>query len=246
MTAIAKALTILELAGREDSASLASLIEQTKLPRSTVVRIVGELLDRQYLERAERGRYRPGPTVRSLARASGSDDVATDRARKELRALMNATGETAHLAVYEDGSSVYVDKVDGSHPIRAYTKIGGRSPAYATATGKALLAWQEAAEIDRIAARATRYTTATHLGADAIRAEMKRVRRVGYAVNRGEWRDGVWGIAAPLLRADGSVLAAIGLSGPEQRIRPRIAGYAALVRDHAARISGAAVGGGRR
>jgi DNA-binding IclR family transcriptional regulator len=237
MTAIAKALTILELSGRDDSASIAELIEATGLPRSTVVRIVGELMDRQFLERADRGRYRPGPMVRALARSSNSDDAINARAREQLRQVVAATGETAHYAVYEAGFSVYVDKMDGSHPIRAYTKVGGRSPAYATATGKALLAWQDGRDIRRVAAQATRFTRTTHCDLASIEAENKRIRSQGYAVNRGEWREGVWGVAAPVFGSDGSVVAALGVSGPEQRIRPRVKEFAKVLTAFAARIS---------
>jgi DNA-binding IclR family transcriptional regulator len=246
MTAIAKALTVLELAGRDESTGIGEIIAATGLPRSTVVRIVGELLSRQFLERTERGRYRPGPTIRGLARASSGDDAITARARDQLKRLVAATGETAHYAVYDAGFSVYVDKVDGSHPIRSYTKIGGRSPAYATATGKALLAWQDAQEIERVAAEGVAFTRTTRVGVPAVVAEEKRVRAVGYAVNRGEWRVGVWGVAAPVFDAQGGVVAAIGISGPEQRIRPRVADYAKLVVEYAARLSLSPANGVRR
>lgn len=245
MTAIAKALTILELAGRADATSVAELVTETGLPRSTVVRIVSELMTRQFLERSERGRYRPGPAIRTLARATSGDDALTIRAHDQLKRLVAATGETAHYAVYENGSSVYIDKVDGSHPIRSYTQVGGRSPAFATATGKALLAWQEPAEIERVASAANAFTRTTRVGR-AVLTEEKRVRAVGYAVNRGEWREGVWGVAAPVFDARGAVVAALGISGPEQRIRPRVAEYAKLVVDYAGRVSLAPAQGARR
>jgi DNA-binding IclR family transcriptional regulator len=158
------------------------------------------------------------------------------RAREELKQLAAATGETAHYARYEAGFSVYIDKIDGSHPIRSYTRVGGRSPAYATATGKVLLAWQDPHEIDRVAAEATAFTRTTRVGI-AVTAEEKRVRAAGYAVNRGEWRAGVWGVAAPVFDADGAIAAALGISGPEHRVRPRVAEHAKLLVEHAARIS---------
>ncbi len=237
MTAIAKALTILEMAGGADGAGIGEIVAATGLPRSTVVRIVGELMSRQFLERAERGRYQPGPAVRALARVSSGEDALRTRARAELKRLVAVTGETAHYAVYESGFSVYVDKLDGSHPIRSYTKIGGRSPAYATATGKVLLAWQDAKEIQRVAKASEPFTATTRVGVAAVMAEEKRVRALGYAVNRGEWRVGVWGVAAPVFDEEGTVVAALGLSGPEQRIRPRVTEYAKLIVEHAARAS---------
>jgi len=237
MTAIAKALTILELAGRDDAPGIGEIIAATGLPRSTAVRIIGELMARQFLERAERGRYQPGPAIRMLARTGSGEDALLHRARDQLKSLVAITGETAHYAVYESGHSVYVDKLDGSHPIRSYTKIGGRSPAYATATGKVLLAWQDEDEIRSVAKHSEPFTRTTRVGVAAVLAEEKRVRALGYAVNRGEWRMGVWGVGAPVFDVFGNVVAAIGISGPEQRIRPRVAKIAKIVVEHARRVS---------
>jgi DNA-binding IclR family transcriptional regulator len=51
---------------------------------------------------------------------------------------------------------------------------------------------------------------------------MKKVREQGFAINRAEWRDNVWGIAAPVMDARGSVIAAIGISGPAERFRKAV------------------------
>jgi DNA-binding IclR family transcriptional regulator len=237
MTAITKALTILRLAGSDGPVGISTFMNGTGLPRSTVMRIVGELLTQGFLERADRGRYRPGPAVRELAFCSAGDSAVTDRARAELKNLVLVTAETAHYAVYDEGWSLYVDKVDGLHPVRAYTQIGGRSPAYATATGKALLAWQSQSEVERVAQTAQRFNRYTHASVEEIRKDVRTTRAKGYAVNRGEWREGVWGIAAPVFAPGGRAIAAFGLSGPESRIRPRLKEYAAAVLKHAQRIS---------
>ena len=50
--------------------------------------------------------------------------------------------------------------------------------------------------------------------------EMERIREQGYAVNRGEWRESVGGVAAPVRDPGGMVIAAIGVSGPIERLRP--------------------------
>lgn len=49
---------------------------------------------------------------------------------------------------------------------------------------------------------------------------MARVRQHGYAVNRGEWRESVGGVGAPIRDPGGRVVAAIGVSGPIGRLRP--------------------------
>ena len=60
--------------------------------------------------------------------------------------------------------AVYVEKIDGLHPVRAYTSVGDRSPAHASATGKALLAGWPEQELRRVAAAAKPYTESTHTG----------------------------------------------------------------------------------
>ena len=108
-----------------------------------------------------------------------------ESAREVLEALVGTTSETAHYAVYEGGWAVYVEKIDGVHPIRAYTTVGGRSPAYASATGKALLAWRGLSEFERVGATAERFTEATHVGAKSLLAHAQAIREAGVAVNRG-------------------------------------------------------------
>ena len=193
------------------------------------MRLLAQLVDLGFVHRLEHGRY----AVTLKVWRMGCNAVGYDGVRKHviplLTDLVRETGETAHYAVYEDGHGIYVEKVEGSHPIRAYTKIGGRSPAYASATGKALLAWRPASEIRRVGAAAEPFSKSTIVGADAVSKEAERVRADGYAVNRGEWRSGVWGIGAPVFDRLGAVIAAIGISGPRERIEPVIEPYAAIV-----------------
>jgi DNA-binding IclR family transcriptional regulator len=155
----------------------------------------------------------------------------SDAVMPVLHQLVAVTSETVHYAVYEDGYAVYVEKVDGLHPIRAYSSVGGRSPAYASATGKALLAWQTGDEIARVAATTMQLTPATHVGLVALEREMAHVRSSGHAVNRGEWREGVWGIGAPVFGRSGEVIAAVGISGPEDRIAANLDVFISAVRD---------------
>jgi DNA-binding IclR family transcriptional regulator len=154
-----------------------------------------------------------------------------------LRRLTELTEETAHYAVYDHGWAVYVEKVDGSHPVRFYTAVGGRSPAYATATGKALLAWQSEDEIRRVGEEAEGFTPTTHADAEAVVSMAAEVREQGYSINKGEWRAGVWGIAAPVFSSDGSVVAAIGISGPDNRISRDVDHFTQLVRAAASALS---------
>jgi DNA-binding IclR family transcriptional regulator len=72
--------------------------------------------------------------------------------------------------------------------------------------------------IERATANMKKFTPRTLRNLKELKQDLERVRHLGYAINRGEWRDGVCGIAAPIRDASGSVVAAVGLSGPSARI----------------------------
>jgi IclR family KDG regulon transcriptional repressor len=216
---VAKALVVLEYVALEGLTTIAQLSERSGLPRSTLHRLIETLIDQGFLCRTAHGHYRVSFKLWRIGSTAVDYDSIRENARAVLNKLVNETSETGHYSVYEDGYAVYIEKLDGLHPIRSYTAIGGRSPAYTTATGKALLAWQNEAEIERIARSARRFTARTMTKPADILAEMKHIREIGYAINRGEWRDGVWGIAAPVLGPDQDILAAVGISGPEDRLK---------------------------
>lgn len=113
---------------------------------------------------------------------------------------------------------IYIDKIDSVQPIRAYSMVGGRAPAYAVATGKALLAAQPASYLDAFPAELQRFTAATIVEPAALKAELAKIARVGYAINRGEWRDGVGGLAATIFNGFERPVAALGISGPLERL----------------------------
>ena len=131
---------------------------------------------------------------------------------------MQETGETVHLSVLDHQEVVYVHKVESPNPVRSYTQIAGRVPAHCVATGKAMMAFKSSAWLSDVAEQLAAVTPRTITQPAILLAEMREIRRNGYAVNRGEWRYGVNGLAAPILDRTGTVIAAVGVSGPEGRL----------------------------
>jgi DNA-binding IclR family transcriptional regulator len=137
-----------------------------------------------------------------------------------LQSLADRTGETVHLSLLVENAVVYIDKIDSAQPVRAYSQIGKGAPAYCVATGKALLAFQGEDVIARVSERLETHTSRTIADPEEFKRELVRVRQLGYAINRGEWREGVCGVAAPIRDASRQVVAAVGISGPEGRMKP--------------------------
>ena len=135
-----------------------------------------------------------------------------------MRELADKTGETVHLSVLDGRDVVYVDKIDSPQPVRAYSVIGGRAPAYAVATGKALLACQPDDYLDRFEGELHAHTPATLTTLPELRQALAKIARAGYAVNTGEWRASVCGLAVAVFNGLDQPVAALGISGPRERL----------------------------
>lgn len=239
-TTFVNGLALLEaLARAGEPCGVSELARQLQLTKSNVHRLLQTLSDRGYAHNVgASGRYEVTLKLWELG-VTVLDKLDVKRVAVEpMERLVGITGETAHLSILDHAEVVYIDKVDSPQPVRAYSKIGGRAPAYCVATGKALLAFAGAGVFDQVAQELRRHTPNTITDATELRAELRRVVETGYAVNRGEWREGVCGVAAPIRDARGEVIAAIGISGPIERLKVRaVKQFALPVVEIAAAIS---------
>jgi DNA-binding IclR family transcriptional regulator len=218
---LAKGLRLIEtLARLGHPAGVTEAANAVGLQKSNAHRLLRSLAELGYVRQdTDSGRYELTLKVWELgSRVIARLDIATE-ATPTMRKLAAATKETVHLSVFDGDDVVYVHKIDSPHPVRAYSAIGGRAPAHCVATGKALLAFQPPDVVDVTKVR-RQFTEATITDPLDLRRELDRIRRQGHAVNKGEWREGVFGVAAPILDASGRAVAAIGLSGPRERFRP--------------------------
>ncbi len=234
-----KGLAALEaLALSEEPRGVTELARELGVTKSNAHRLLQALVHRGFARNVEHGRYALTLKIWEL----GANVLARVDVKKAaapfLQHLVDETGESVHLSVLVEGDVVYLDKIDSPHPVRAYSQIGKRAPAYAVATGKALLAFQPDDDLPRLIGAMERFTAHTAADMDELRKELARVRHLGYAVNRGEWREGVCGLAAPIRDASGAVAASVGISGPASRLPPGVLrNHARVVIDVAASIS---------
>jgi DNA-binding IclR family transcriptional regulator len=157
--------------------------------------------------------------------------------------LAQITGETIHLSVLDDTDVVYVDKIESAHHIRAHTSVGMRAPAFTMATGKAMLAHMPDDYLEKFRPHLRRYTDTTRTTIKDLRKDIEQARAQGFSsVLHGEWREGIAACACAILGRSGELVGAIGMSGPDSRIkRKQIKEYSAHVMD-AARTIGTALG----
>jgi IclR family transcriptional regulator, KDG regulon repressor len=215
------------------------LAEQVGLTKSNTHRTLQTLAHAGYATRDEAtGNYRSTFKLFELGAKQMAQIDVRQFAGSHMRALVDLTQETVHLSILDGASVVYVDKIESAQPVRAYSVLGGHAPAYCVATGKSLLAHQSQEFIARHLTELTAYTKATITDLQMLRAELARTAANGYAINRGEWRESVGGVAAPIFDAFGAAVAAIGISGPLERLNiKRMKELAPAVQDAALKIS---------
>jgi IclR family acetate operon transcriptional repressor len=212
------------------------------LPKSTVQRTLVTLAEAGWLRanRKDTTRWEIGARVLAVRPAALQGASLFAAAREPMVRLRDTVNETIHLSVPDAlQCMVVVDRVDCDQTVRTFHGIGDTSPLHATATGHAVLAHLPKADIDEIVTRGLEsYSDSTPTDPAELRAELRRVRTDGYAVNRNQYLPGVCAIAAPVLDGDGSPLAAVAVSLPDSRfIQDRLPGLGRLVADTAAEIT---------
>ncbi len=131
-----------------------------------------------------------------------------------LERLHADTTLVVHLGVLFGADVVYLDKVSGGSGVAMPTRVAGRTPAHASAVGKAMLAALPAEEVDAILGDPLRKCTpATIADLPTLHQELARIRsRHGLAYDDQELAVGLSSVAAPIRMADGA-LAGLSLTG---------------------------------
>jgi DNA-binding IclR family transcriptional regulator len=213
-------LDVLEaLAAAGGEVGVSELSRRLGRSKATLHAILSNLCARGYVSRdTVSARYRLGLRTWELGMVAVNRLDLPRLAKPHLSALTARTAESSHLSVYDAGEVLYLEKVASPSPVQALTRVGGRAPVHCVSTGKVLLAHQPAEEIERLCrAGLTKFTPLTLTTTAELSQELAKIREVGYAVNRGEWREEVMCVAAPIHDHAGEVIAAVGLSVPAYR-----------------------------
>src|SRR3954452_9767915 len=189
------------LAACVDGASLAELVERTKLPRDTAHRLAQALEIHRMLVRDAQGRWRPGPRLGELANAA--PDVLLTAAGPMLTALRDATGESAQLYLRRADERVCVAAAERQSGLRDTVPVGTVLPMTAGSAAHVLLAWSD---------------EPLPAGATFDAAERAATRRRGWADSVEEREAGLGSVSAPVFGPDGQVVAAVSVSGPLPRL----------------------------
>jgi DNA-binding IclR family transcriptional regulator len=202
---------------------ITDLSRQFGLAKGSISRLVATLVQQSFLTRdAQTAKYRLGMKVWELGHGAVSRLDVRGLARPVMERLNAATRETVHLTVLtESDEMVFLDKLDSTRAVRPNVELGVTLPAYCVANGKAMLAFLPKARVDRVLrGKLRKFTSTTITRKSEMLAHLDAVHRAGYAVNRGEYRPDVSGVAAPICDHTDFAVAALGVSVPSNRMTP--------------------------
>ena len=217
---LARGLSVLRAFGPDSvELTLSDVARRTDLTRAAARRFLLTLADLGYV-RSDGRLFSLTPRVLELGYAYLSGLTLPDIAEPHLEWLVREVGESSSMSVLDGADVVYVARVPTSRIMTVAINVGTRFPAYATSMGRVLLAGLDDAALDDFLAGADLHplTRSTVSDPESLRAELHRVRRLGWAMVDQELEEGLRSIAAPVHSRTGAVAAAVNVSSHVSRI----------------------------
>ncbi|MDH3743457.1 MAG: helix-turn-helix domain-containing protein [Hyphomicrobiales bacterium] len=228
--------------------SLSEVASEVGLPNSTAHRLLTTLQNERYVRfDNERSVWMIGVQAFRVGSTFVRSRDLVSIARPYMRRLMDQSGETVNLGIFDRSEIVYLAQVETQKMMRAIAGPGGRAPLHCSGIGKALLAFMGKEDRDRILAglQWQRETANTLTSAEAIKAELPGIEQDNYAVDDEENAVGLRCVAGVIFNEHGEPMAGLSVSGPTARLTDaRLPALGAMVAGIADEIT--AELGGRR
>ncbi|WP_375194291.1 IclR family transcriptional regulator [Sphingobium sp.] len=211
---LARGIALLRLFRRDRRMlSPADIASELHLPRSTVHRLLGELMELGLVRRECDGRYVLDSGVLTLGfEYLASNDLVTLSAPL-LEGLRDRTNWSTHLAVRQGQRAVYLSRYPARAAVTRNVVVGTSLPAHATVMGRVLLADLEPAELQALYPRGVpAHEGAADDGPPSLAQLQQRIavdRERGHAAEEGYFESGVVAIAAPVRDMSLKTVAAI-------------------------------------
>ena len=218
--ALERGLVVLQALSREGYLSLTDLSLKVGVPTSTVHRILTTLEKLGFAElKEDTNEWSVGIESFRVGNSYLERTNLVENSRKVMRELMEATGETANLAIADGGDVVFISQVESHNPIRAFFRPGTRGHMHASGIGKALLANMLRRDVENIlqSKGCPGFTAKTLTTPADLFDDLAATRERGWAFDDEERYDGMRCIASCIFNSYGEAVAGISVSGPTVR-----------------------------
>ncbi len=208
-----RVILILEtIAARDNGITHGELCRTSGIPKGSLTPLLSNLLGRDYLVySASNRRYFLGPKLLALSSRYLSTYNLVRVARPIMHELVAEVDEDAELTIMKGTEVLFLYGVDSTRTLRHVIAVGDCAAAYATAAGKAILAYLPEDEMSKYMASVTltAFSANTITDPEALRRELAKVRLEGVAYGYAEYYEDMNAIAAPIFNAYGDVAASV-------------------------------------
>ncbi|WP_090220270.1 IclR family transcriptional regulator [Litoreibacter janthinus] len=217
-----RTLLLLEALGHSDRAMTPTEMNAfVGLPKQTVHRLCATLEAEGFLVRDGDGKgFRAARRTRLMASGLLHAGWANIARHHILAEVAGAVGETVNYVVPEEAGMRYLDRVDTRWSFRIQLPVGTNVPFHCTASGKVFMASlapkSRAAFVNTL--ELNQKTAKTHVSAEALMLELKRIAKQGYAEDDEEFLDDMVAVAVPVRDHFGRYVASLAVHGPSQRM----------------------------
>jgi DNA-binding IclR family transcriptional regulator len=221
LSSVATAIQLLQSFSEEQvDIGISALARRLGVAKSTAHRLAATLVAEGMLEQdRETEKYRLGIALFRLGALVRRRMDVSNQARPYLYELREKTNETVHLAILDGTEIMYVYNLESTQAIRMRSDLGVRKPAYCTAEGQAILAFQPQEVVDRVIAQGlVARTPQTITDPAKLLKALSVVRQRGCAIEDEESEIGMRSISAPIRNDAGDVVASVGVAGPVTRL----------------------------
>jgi DNA-binding IclR family transcriptional regulator len=240
VAAVDRALILLEALADQPEQGVTALAKSLGMTKSLVFRLLYTLEERGFVSRdPDRAEYSLGYRLGILGERLGKDGALLHAARPVMDALRDDTSENVNLVVREGLKTCVLATRAGRHSIRLFAQAGRYGPLHAGGSSQVLLAYAEPGVIDAALAQPLEtFTAYTVTDPGKLRQMLERIRANGYNIVLNDLDDGAFSVAAPILGADGTVIASISVAGAVVRFdEERRESYLKAAMDAASEIS---------
>ena len=223
--ALDRGLMLLSALAKESKATLTELALRVGMPPSSAHRLLVTLQKHGFVEFDEATQdWMIGVEAFRIGSSFVHRTTLVEAAREVMRRLMEETGETANLAIADDGDVVFMSQVESHNPIRAFFSPGTRGSMHASGIGKALLADLPQGDVERILQKKglPEFTPKTLTSPDALFRDLGETSRRGWSIDDEERYSGMRCVAATIHNAFGEAIAGISVSGPTVRLPDQV------------------------
>ncbi len=245
-----RSLKLLELVAEADGAVLTDLADRSAMAPSTVHRLLTSLAQHGMVTHdGETGAWTIGVKAFEIGTAYLRFRKLGTISRPFLKQLMEESGETANIAIEDDGDVVFISQAESHAPMRAFFRPGRRGPIHASGIGKAIIStWPDSRIEAVLGGRALQhFTDRTCDTISSLLEDIARIRSRGWSIDDEEHTLGMRCVAAPIFDEYGEAVAGISISGPAVRLPDeRVAALGPVVRAAAEELTKAMGGKARR